>query len=147
MHGVYFLTNGNKRKTYIGYSNCISKRFRTHCLKLAAAAKRTKTFDECHMWAKIEGFPSSNSALSFEFLAKRRKIFSKKKRLKLKKPCPNVRLEKFLAPLLLKRFKEISKHLVLYIHDPDNTWSCEISDYYGIAVKELEPPFNPDHFR
>lgn len=146
MHGVYFLTD-TCRKSYIGYSNNISKRFRTHALKLKASAKATKRFNHCMMIMKIEGFPTSNDALSFEWFAKRRSLRVHKERLMIRNAPFPLRISKFLSVIKLNKFQLIKHNLILYVHDPHNEWSSDISKYYGIAVRPLNPPYLLEHVR
>jgi hypothetical protein len=143
------------RRSYIGFStnvNNVSKnkqtcRYRTHALKLKAGAKYTKTFDSCILHAKIEGFPTKKLSLSYEWFSKtgiRLKI--RRGALKLKN-SPHYRLDNLFAPLLYEKFKDIKNQLIVYVNDPDNVWSKDISEFYGVEVRQLEPPFHPSHLK
>jgi len=150
MFGVYFLTNGFKR-SYIGSAtsnnarNPVSHRFRQHALKLKSGAKYTKQFAQCHLWAKIEGFPTKNTALSYEWFAKRKRLKVHKERLSLPKIVPHDRLETFFAPLLHEKFRGYRDQLIVYVRDPNQEWSKDISDHYSITVKQLQPPYENGH--
>jgi predicted GIY-YIG superfamily endonuclease len=145
IHGVYFLTDGAKRRSYCGYSTCISKRYRVHALKLAASAKCTKSFTGCEMWIKIEGFPTHNTALSMEWFSKRRRLKVHQSALDLNTIAPHPRISKFLAPLLHVKFRKLRANLIVYVRDPDLVWSKCIQEHYNVTVKQMEPPFKPEH--
>jgi len=114
MHTVYFLVDGTGRKSYIGYSNDVWKRFRTHYLKLKASAKRTKAFNGCKMVAYITGFSTHKMALSYEWYAKR-----PSRRLKQfydgSNGCYHRRIPWFMAPLHLSKFEKEVDHLSLHV--------------------------------
>jgi predicted GIY-YIG superfamily endonuclease len=143
--GVYFLTDRHRKRSYCGYSNDIKTRYETHSKRLAASAKTTKSFDECHLWVQIEGFPTCNKALSFEWFAKRHKLKIHAKALKLHDSAPHKRVATFLAPLLHDKFRACCKHLTVYTHDPTGQWSDTIAAHYGVTVKAMVPPFHPTH--
>lgn len=142
---VYFLTDGTRKRSYIGYSVNGYHRYRKHCLKLKSSAKYTKTFKECHMWIMITGFQSKHKALSAEWFCKRKKLKIHSKMLKLPPTCPHKRISTFLAPLLHDKFKDLRKNLTVYVRDPKKSWSTNISRHYKVEVKDLQPPFCPDH--
>lgn len=116
MHTIYFLTDKAKRRSYIGYSNNVWRRYRTHKQKLAHAAKYTKTFQGCCLWAYISGFPSKRIALSAEWHAKRRR------KVDALPWAPHTRLARFLYILTLPKFSgyELTVH-VLNLKVPTNT--------------------------
>lgn len=143
-HGVYFLTNQD-RLSYIGYSNDVKKRFRCHSLKLKASAKYTKKFDQHVLVCYIQGFPSSNVALSYEWYAKRKRLKCHQTALQIINPV-HKRLYKFLAPLMVDKFKQYKSHLTIYVNDPQQTWSKHISEFYQIAVLPMKKPFHSSHF-
>lgn len=142
--GVYFLTDMSYCRSYIGYSTSVSNRYRCHSLKLKASAKATKRFDNCILIAKIEGFPSKKTAMSYEFYSRIRRLNIRKGCLKLDN-CPHKRLEHLFAPLLHEKFKKLKKHLIIYVQDPYNEWSTDISEFYKVEVSQLKPPFYPTH--
>ena len=68
---VYLLTD-RLYKSYVGYTNNLEKRYRTHRLKLAASARYTKSFRECRLEAYISGIETKREAMSLEWHCKRR---------------------------------------------------------------------------
>lgn len=112
MHCVYFLWDGGTR-SYIGYSNNVFKRYRTHALKLKASAQATKSFRACHLLAYIAGFPSERAALSFEWYAKRKRHASHHEAMMFHSVHP--RLRTFFAPLTLPKFR--GDRLTLHVRD------------------------------
>lgn len=109
MHAIYFLTDKAQRRSYIGYSNDVRRRYRTHKRKLAHAAKYTKTFEGCCLWAYITGFPSKRTALSAEWHAKRRR-----KTVQPLPWAPHARLARFLHVLTMPKFShyELTVHFI-----------------------------------
>ena len=75
---VYLLSDGSS-KTYVGMTNDIEKRYRTHKLHLSACAKYTKKWTNCILLAYFSEIPDKRTALSLEWYCKqsRRKHGSK----------------------------------------------------------------------
>lgn len=143
---VYFLTNGTLTRSYIGATKCCSRRFRQHALKHKAGAKYTKTFEDCHLWVKIEGFPTYRSALSYEWFAKRKRLNIHQQRLPLEY-APHQRLSTFFAPLLHDKFKAYRPELTVSVRDPDLIWSTGLAEHYQVRVVQLKPPFKKEHMK
>ena len=129
---VYLLSDGSRR-TYIGYTTNLRRRYRQHACKLKAGAKATKYFDQCLLLAYISGFPDKRIAMSYEWYAKKRYLRCHDTKLTLIKP-PHKRLEKFLAPLHVPKFEAI-RHL-LTVHVPVN--HVEVSDHYNVKTLEFK---------
>jgi predicted GIY-YIG superfamily endonuclease len=154
IHSVYLLTNGQGRY-YIGYSNNVNNnpkqcRYRTHALKLKHSARATKKFKTCYLLAKIEGFPTKNSALSMEWYCKRKflKILKLGHQQKINLNSIHFshnKLKNFFAPLLLHKFKVFAKNLTIYVQEPMFSQACLIHDIYEVRVANLNKPFLPDH--
>lgn len=104
---VYFLTD-TRTQSYVGYTTCVALRYRTHRLKLAHAAKATKRFAACRLEAYIDGFPTKNLALSFEWHAKRRRAAA---------TClgQHKRLDSYLATVTLEKFRGLT--LTIYLRE------------------------------
>jgi predicted GIY-YIG superfamily endonuclease len=67
---VYLLCDGSS-KTYVGMTNDIMKRYRTHKLHLSACAKYTKSWTDCILLAYFSEIPDKRTALSLEWHCKR----------------------------------------------------------------------------
>ena len=142
MLGIYFLTDGHRRRSYIGYSTDVMKRYRTHALKLKASARYTKTFQGgCLFWACIVGFPSKRSAMSAEWHAKRRK---KKSHQRTVGDFPHSRLDSFFSILKHPKFQGAGfEDLTIYTPYPDSSWIQSVRDQYQIPVlKVFSPSFH-----
>jgi len=131
-HYAYFLSDG-ARRSYIGYTNNIRKRTRTHQRKLRASAKYTKQWPDgaCRLEAYIEGFTDYRTALSFEWFAKRgtaggryKRKRARRRKLRIGKPLKlrptdpqptHPRLLKFLHTLLLPKFERPSSQLTVHL--------------------------------
>lgn len=131
MCGIYFLTDLKRKRSYIGYSNDIKKRFRTHRLKLKASAKYTKTFDGHILWAAIVGLPTKRKAMSLEWFAKRRRLKVHDKACVIEN-TPHKRLFKFFAPLKHIKFKHLCPTLTIYVNDPTHQWSENLKWFYNL---------------
>jgi hypothetical protein len=145
--GVYFVTDGKYLSSYIGFSiSPTIHRWRCHALKHKASAKRTKTFDSCHLIARIEGFPTKNTGLSYEWYAKSRrsKLKIRKYCLRLKNPI-HPRLSDFFAPFLHPKFELLKSDLTVFILDPHDELCNEISEFYNVQVKKMPIPYLPCH--
>lgn len=130
---VYFLTDGSRR-SYIGYSTDVFKRYRAHTLKLACSAKYTKGFKSCILEAYISGLPSKRAALSLEWFCKRR--YKKAKQLTGK---IHHRLSTFFHPLSIGKHKH--SDIVIHVRRPELVKQLE--DIYHLPVKliaEIEKP-------
>ena len=136
--GIYFLTDGFQHRSYIGYSTDVMRRYRTHKLKLKAAARYTKSFQGgCLFWACIVGFPSKRSAMSAEWHAKRR---SRRRR----RPADDTRSHVRFPHHRLRSFFQILKHpkftgpefqqLKIYTPFPESDWMQHVKDEYNIPV-------------
>ena len=109
---VYFLQNGNK--TYIGKTVNLRKRLKQHKGILQGGAKYTRSWKnhgETRLIAFISGFPSVNSALSYEYHAKSRHCSVKIKRL----PNCSSRLCAFFEPLLTTKFEPLKNKLTIVL--------------------------------
>jgi len=113
---VYFLIDGTGKSSYIGYSNDVWKRFRTHRLKLRACAKRTKAFSGCQLAVYLTGFPSRKVALSYEWHAKRRPRGLRRSCVGAS-DCGHRRLPWFLAPLQTSKFDYLRGSLRLFYRE------------------------------
>lgn len=152
--GVYMLTDSRGRRTYIGYSTDVPRRYRCHCLRLRASARYTKGFDSCHLKFRVNGFPTKQMAMRFEWLAKT------KRPLALRRNRPDVpgdcvihkRMFAFFAPLMDARFKKIRKLLRAQVYLKDIPPEKQphllgmLSEFYDVVFEELVPPFHPSHF-
>jgi predicted GIY-YIG superfamily endonuclease len=111
MHAVYFLTDSGSRRSYIGYTTDVFRRFRTHYLKLKAAAKYTKSFvGEAQLVAYITGFPTKHLAMSYEWHAKRLRTTTR-----IDQSHHHPRLKNFLDPLGFPKFASCVSELEIII--------------------------------
>lgn len=111
-HLVYFLQN--RKKSYIGYTVNLKRRFRQHTGVIKGGAKCTSRW-KCHKDTKVlayfSGFPNNKMALSFEWHAKRRR----RARPFSVTSC-HARIARFVQPLLLEKFKTTRPSLTLHLH-------------------------------
>jgi predicted GIY-YIG superfamily endonuclease len=103
MWSIYLVQDSGSNRTYIGATNRLEHRLRTHRLKHAAAAKATKSFSgTAQPVAAITNIPSKRLALSMEWHAKRRRQRPRK--------------AAFLSVLDLPKFKGISNVVTVLHH-------------------------------
>ena len=132
---VYFLTDGHRR-SYIGYTTNIERRFRQHSLKLSAGAKYTKTFRQCHLKAYISGIPTKHLGLSLEWYCKRRRKSFWKKVGQLRIPAHidvcHRRIEQFFNALKVEKFRPF--HNCMTIHTNNAALNEFLSKELGIET-------------
>lgn len=105
---VYFITD-TRTRSYVGYTTNVARRYRTHRLKLAHAARATRRMAVCRLEAYIQGFTTDRQAMSFEHHAKRRN------------PGPKMagqhrRFATFLAAMNLPKFEGI--RFTVFVRNP-----------------------------
>ena len=160
----YMLTNESLKLTYIGYTTNLNRRIRQHRRYIKGGAKYTKRFKRCNVLVFLSGFPNKRIAMSYEWWAKRRRIrikthahtytYKNKDHHKHKSQhdprrnvpiCqwPHRRVQHYLAPLLLPKFRHVLHNLTLYLSaqhfSQTNTEAmCEvIRTYYSIKGVQL----------
>lgn len=136
---VYFLTDG-LRKSYIGYTTNIERRYRQHSLKLSAGAKYTKTFQHCFLKAYVSGIPTKRLAMSLEWYCKRqRNLYWKrigKLNVPLHIPLCHKRLENFFNALRVSKF--VPFHKFMTIHTNNSSLNDFLTETLGIQTSLID---------
>lgn len=138
---VYFVMDGHQRRSYIGATNHWPRRLRQHRGELRGGARATATFAAgVHYVMRLSGFPTSRSALSYEWHAKRRHLRCHALALPWLVP-PHPRVVTFLAPRTLPQFRDLplTWHVTPWIVAADRNAA---GSAYRLPVHEdlAEPP-------
>lgn len=132
---VYFLSSGDRRKSYIGYSTCLHRRLRQHRGILKGGAKYTSHFNSCELLLYMEGFPTKRDAMRMEWWSKRRRLKCHNGRLI--RPFHHKRVSTFLAPIRDENFQHLKECLTIqlnrkYFSEIDRD---EIQRFYDLDTK------------
>jgi predicted GIY-YIG superfamily endonuclease len=110
-HLCYLLFSQSSTRTYIGYTNNISRRIRAHNREIKHGARYTAAFGPWKLALLVSGFQTHQEALQFEYMAKHIRKRAHGRKMRAENFLMLIRKKKWTSNAPLAKTRPLTIHL------------------------------------